>query len=157
MTSGSSPESLRSPAVRGRPVRLFDLGGVLPGQPAVAVRGHRRLEEEVVAEGETQRQLVVIRARVDPEREGRLAVHRHAAARLRDVAEQQVVRRVLLVDEDDVLDLATRPPAWFGIGLPIVAMSELAVVVVAHAVGEAVVGVDARGVRVQLPLRSAWR
>ena len=140
------------PAVRRRPVRLFGFGGVLPGQPAVAVRGHRRLEEEVVAEGEPQGQLVVIRARVNPERERRLAVHRHASPRLRDVAKKKVVRRVLLVDEDHVLDLATRPPRLVRNRIAIVVMSELAVVVVAHAIGEAVVRVHARGVRVKLPL-----
>src|SRR5262245_13663906 len=70
----------------------------------MAVRRNRRLEVEVVSYGEGERELVMIRARVVAERVRRLAAHRHTFARQRNVAEHLVVRRVLLVDEDDVLD-----------------------------------------------------
>jgi len=71
----------------------------------MTVRRNRRLEKEVVAERESERQLVMIRARVDAERKRGLAVDRPPGPGLGDIAEQQIVRRVFLVDEHHVLDL----------------------------------------------------
>src|SRR5262245_31629780 len=93
---------------------LLEFGGVLTRQPAMTVGRHRWLQEEVVAEGETEREFVMIRACVKAERECGRSVDGHAAARHGDVAQHQVMRRVLLVDEDDVLDLRTRLPCLIG-------------------------------------------
>jgi hypothetical protein len=92
-------------AIRRGPVRLFELRGVVVVEPAVSVGGNGGLEVEVVAHREAERELVVVRRCGLPERITRLAVDGLTAARHGDVAEQEVVRRILFVDEDDVLDL----------------------------------------------------
>src|SRR5262245_32347449 len=110
----------------------------------------------------------MIRARGNPKREGGCAVDRHAAAGRRDIAQQQVVRRVFLVDEDDVLDLPTGLPRLIGnrvvggvfasvaalvalvVLVPLVVFIALVVAVAATALGEAVIRVDTRRVCVQL-------
>jgi len=78
----------------------------------VAVRGNRGLEEEVVAEGIAQRELVVVRAGLGTERERRIAVDSGALARRRDIAEQEIVRGVFLVDENE------NDPRSSSVGLP---------------------------------------
>src|SRR5262245_4652555 len=140
---------------------LLEFGGVLTCQPAMTVGRHRWLQEEVVAEGEAEREFVMIWACVKAEREGGRSVDGHAAARHGDVAQHQVMRRVLLVDEDDVLDLRTRLPSLIGYRvialvalvtlIALVALIALiAATITASALGEAVIRVDARCVRIQL-------
>src|SRR5262249_12946481 len=106
-----------SAAIRSWPVGFLEFGGVLAGQPPVSVRGDRGLEEEVVAESKSERQFVVIRAGGISERESWFSVHRHPGPGYDNIAEHQVMRRVLLVDEDDMLDLVTRfsQLSWDGV------------------------------------------
>src|ERR1043166_8844643 len=137
-------------------MRLLALGRVLASEPAMTIRRDRRLEEEVVAERESQRELMMIRARVIPQREGWRTIHRRSTPRLRNVAEQQIVGRVLLVDEDNVFDLRARPSRFAGnrmLRVLAAAEPEVPVVIVAPVFGEAVVDVDAGRVFVQLALR----
>jgi hypothetical protein len=134
-----------SAAIGGRPMRLLELGGVLSGQPPMAIGGHRRLQEEVVAEGKTQRQFVVIRAGSGAKRKTRFPIDGDTTARARDVAEEQIVRGIFLVDEDDVFDLSA--------GFPGLARDGIVGILRQPAIDEAVVGIHALRVCVQLLLR----
>ena len=108
-------------AVGGWPVGLLDLRGIGVRQPPVSIRRDGRLEKEVVAEGVPQGQLMMIGTGDRSQRERRAPVDRHTPPGAGDVAEQQIVGRVLLVDEDDVLDLRARDPSAVGQGeIPVV-------------------------------------